>query len=267
MAQNAGSKVLLMGKSGSGKTSMRSIIFANLLARDTWRLGYTMDVAHSTVRFLGDLTLSLWDCGGQDRFMESFFLSQREHIFSNVEVLIYVFDIESQEKEKDMKTFEQTVEALKSNSPQAKIFCLLHKMDVILVEEERVRIFETRSEELQGLSSDLELVCFATSIWDETLYKAWSSIVHAMVPNKDAIALGLDKLCTLCDADEIVLFEKATFLVISHAHRTEHGDAHRFEKIRYGYIEFHILTYYLVISSSSLSCLVPIRMPSSIPWK
>ncbi len=34
-------KVLLMGKSGSGKTSMRSIIFANYVARDTRRLGAT----------------------------------------------------------------------------------------------------------------------------------------------------------------------------------------------------------------------------------
>ena len=31
-------KVLLMGKSGSGKSSMRSIIFSNFLARDTRRL-------------------------------------------------------------------------------------------------------------------------------------------------------------------------------------------------------------------------------------
>lgn len=34
-------QVLLMGKSGSGKTSMRSIIFANYVARDTRRLGAT----------------------------------------------------------------------------------------------------------------------------------------------------------------------------------------------------------------------------------
>jgi len=34
-------KVLLMGKSGAGKTSMRSIIFANYIARDTRRLGAT----------------------------------------------------------------------------------------------------------------------------------------------------------------------------------------------------------------------------------
>lgn len=30
-----------MGKSGSGKTSMRSIIFANYIAKDTRRLGAT----------------------------------------------------------------------------------------------------------------------------------------------------------------------------------------------------------------------------------
>lgn len=33
-----------MGKSGSGKTSMRSIIFANYIARDTTRLGATSKV-------------------------------------------------------------------------------------------------------------------------------------------------------------------------------------------------------------------------------
>lgn len=43
-------KVLLMGKSRSGKTSMRSIIFANYGAKDTMRLGPTLDVEHSHVR-------------------------------------------------------------------------------------------------------------------------------------------------------------------------------------------------------------------------
>lgn len=95
-------KVLLMGKSGAGKTSMRSIIFANYLARDTMRLGATIDVEHSHVRFLGNLVLNLWDCGGQEAFMENYFESQRDHIFRNVQVLIYVFDIESRELAKDV---------------------------------------------------------------------------------------------------------------------------------------------------------------------
>ena len=93
-AGNSKKKLLLMGKSGSGKTSMRSIIFANYLVRDTMRLAATYDVEHSHVRFLGNLVLNLWDCGGQYRFYESYFDSQRDTIFRNVEVLIYVFSIE-----------------------------------------------------------------------------------------------------------------------------------------------------------------------------
>lgn len=57
-------KVLLMGKSGAGKSSMRSIIFSNYAPRDVRRLGATIDVEHSRVKFLGNLTLNLWDCGG-----------------------------------------------------------------------------------------------------------------------------------------------------------------------------------------------------------
>lgn len=191
-------KVLLMGKSGSGKTSMRSIIFANYIARDTRRLGATIldrlhslqinsslstyslvdsvgntrtfDVEHSHVRFLGNLVLNLWDCGGQDTFMENYFTSQRDNIFRNVEVLIYVFDVESRELEKDMHYYQSCLEAILQNSPDAKIFCLVHKMDLVQ-EDQRDLIFREREEDLRRLSRPLECSCFRTSIWDETLYK------------------------------------------------------------------------------------------------
>ncbi len=48
-----------------------------------------VDVEHMNVRFLGNLVLNLWDCGGQFRFFESYF--ENDTIFRNVEVLIYVF--------------------------------------------------------------------------------------------------------------------------------------------------------------------------------
>ena len=39
-------------------------------------------------RLLGNLVLNLWDCGGQEAFMENYFASQRDNIFRNVEVKI-----------------------------------------------------------------------------------------------------------------------------------------------------------------------------------
>lgn len=45
---------------------MRAIIFKSQLAADTRRLGATIDVESSQIKFLGGLRLDLWDCGGQD---------------------------------------------------------------------------------------------------------------------------------------------------------------------------------------------------------
>ena len=42
---------------------------------------------------------------------------------------------------------------------------------------------------------------------------------------------ALQKLCEVCQADELVLFERATFLVISNAVLRPHSDVHRFEKV------------------------------------
>lgn len=77
----------------------------------------------------------------------------------------------------------------------------------------------------------MKITCYKTSIWDETLYQAWSSIVYSLIPNVRTLKTRLDQFCEMCGADEVVLFEKATFLVISHSCAKEHEDSHRFEKI------------------------------------
>jgi Ras-related GTP-binding protein A/B len=98
-----------------------------------------VEVEHASVRFLGNLVLNLWDCGGQESFMENYFTSQRDHIFRNVEVLIYVFDVESREIDRDFQYFHSCMDAIKQNSKDAKVFCLVHKMDLVQ-EELRERV-------------------------------------------------------------------------------------------------------------------------------
>ncbi|KAH8853494.1 Ras-related GTP-binding protein A [Schistosoma japonicum] len=200
------SQVLLMGKSGSGKTSMRSIIFANFIARDTRRLGPT------------------------NGFMESYFVNQRETIFRNVEVLIYVFDIESREVSKDLSYYRSCLDAVNQNSPGAKIFCLIHKTDMIS-EDKRDEIFQVRKQNIEAVTKPFTCSCFTTSIWDETLFKAWSKIVYELIPNIKTLESSLKQLCEVLEADEVILFERATFLEIACHSRVPHSDVHRFEKI------------------------------------
>lgn len=63
--------------------------------------------------------------------MENYFASQRDRIFKNVEVLIYVFDVESRDWEKDLHYYQSCLEAILANSKEARIFCLIHKMDLV----------------------------------------------------------------------------------------------------------------------------------------
>lgn len=66
---------------------------------------------------------------------------------------------------------------------------------------------------------------------DETLYKAWSAIVYTLIPNVQELEKHLKHFAEIIDADEVLLFERATFLVISHCQRKPHRDIHRFEKV------------------------------------
>lgn len=55
--------------------------------------------------------------------------------------------------------------------------------------------------------------------------------MHCLIPNINELQATLDTFCNICGADEIVLFEKTTFLVIANSATIRHPDEHRFEKI------------------------------------
>ncbi|KAF8920861.1 Gtr1/RagA G protein conserved region-domain-containing protein [Mucidula mucida] len=209
-------KVLLMGASGSGKTSMRSLIFSNNPASMTARLGATIDVEQNHVRFLGDLILNLWDCGGQDAFMDGYLTTQRSTIFQHVGVMIYVFDVETTEMNKDLEYYRDCLDGLRSHSKDAGVFLLVHKMDLV---KNHADVFAKKRKDLLSATGDTPATVFGTSIYDESLYKAWSSIVHTLIPNAAVLTKHLRTFAQICSAAEVVLFERTTFLVIATSHQ------------------------------------------------
>jgi Ras-related GTP-binding protein A/B len=207
----------------------------------TSRLGATIDVEQNHVRFLGDLILNLWDCGGQDAFMDSYLTTQRSTIFQNVVMMIYVFDVESREMHKDLEYYRDCLNGLNQFSPGAAVFLLIHKMD--LVRGTKSIVFGKKKSELQLASGDVDLTVFGTSIFDEqghtsspVLYvyaghhrcvaQAWSSIVHTLIPNRAVLSKHLTTFVEACSATEVILFERTTFLVIAHTSDTSSSPGH-----------------------------------------
>ncbi|KAM3146764.1 hypothetical protein pb186bvf_001294 [Paramecium bursaria] len=134
-------------------------------------------------------------------------------------LLIFVFDVENegQKANEELDVFQSIISTLATYSPNSNVFILIHKFDKIK-ESERKAVYERKHKEISQRADNINVQIkdvFATSIWDETLYKAWSFIVQSLIPNIEVISKSLQQLNDICSCDEVVLFEKSTFLIIS----------------------------------------------------
>lgn len=122
---------------------------------------------------------NLWDCGGQNAFTDNYLTAQKDTIFTNVAVLIYVFDITSTEWESDLKYFEDIIGTLRENSSDAGVWVLINKMDLADKEDPQRRKFAEKKAEILAVDEKVALETekkgllrvFGTTIWDESLYK------------------------------------------------------------------------------------------------
>ena len=60
-------------------------------------------------------------------------------------------------------------------------------------EEKRNDIFSNRESQLKAKAGNFTVEFFPTSIWENTLYKAWSKILVSIIPNKDKIKALLEQ--------------------------------------------------------------------------
>ena len=151
----------------------------------------------------------------QDAFTGTYLTTQKSHVFSDVGVLIYVFDVESRSFDRDLATYTAINTALAEYSPYAHVFALVHKIDLVNPEF-RIKVIANREAAINEASGPFKetLKVFGTSIWDQSLYKAWGGIVNSLIPNLDVMERYLWGLMGETMAEEITLFEKATFLAV-----------------------------------------------------
>ena len=117
-------------------------------------------------------------------------------------------------------------------SPEAKLFVLVHKMDMVL-QEEREEVFEKRKKELDTKKGRFDVTYFMTSIWEHSLYTAWAGITGILAKNLKEINALLKKFALVNDAEEVILFEKNSFLTLTYYNKKEspEKDSDKFERI------------------------------------
>lgn len=234
-------KVLLMGPSGGGKTSMRSMVFSNYLARDTARLGPTTHTHTLKVNFLGKHVLNMWDCGGQSRYVDEYLSTRRPTVFSGVAMLIYTCDVSALGRDAQaspapsdeansaqaatqywsypqiLENLSTVMTSVREFSPDARLFVILHKTDLIAQDQREMVISVRRREMVEALPAAIanDVTFFATNIWDDSLFDAWAAMLKYLLPSMKSLHDELRSLSVALGARELILFERSTFLSVA----------------------------------------------------
>lgn len=100
----------------------------------------------------------------------------------------------------------------------------------------RNQLFDERAEYIKANSLGFKDTAefWPTSIWDQSLYKAWTQIIYYLIPNAGSIEGLLKQLADVIDARELILYERTTCLMVTHVTRgleTQNPFTDRFERI------------------------------------
>ena len=158
----------------------------------------------------------------------------REYIFNDVEILVFVIEAKCKNNQnnnnEDLAYFQDCIKALEKFSPEAKVMVLVHKMDLVS-NHRKQSVFEKRQNDVNERGGSFKIKCYPTSIWENSLYKAWTQIVSELIMDMKKLKQALANFAMACNADEVILFEKSTFLLTCNYSKIEIIDDGRFEKI------------------------------------
>ena len=185
-------KILLMG--GSGKTSIYKVIFEGILPHKTQILQPTAQVEKPIIDFespgLGSNRekLNIWEAGKE---------FPTEEAFENTSLLLFIidaFDIEFYEEARsDLHNAIRLIRQYGTrpqhlNADQSNIFCFIHKMDRFPDANEKfqhlVNYFNVNPE---SAFKERKVNFFATSIFDSSIYNAWTRVIETLMPKSSKL--------------------------------------------------------------------------------
>jgi small GTP-binding protein len=143
-------KVIVSGLHNAGKTSILTALDKKYDFRDEiLELKPTIRVEYKKTSFLGRDAI-FWDMGGQEKYREMY-LSKADIYFSETDLLLYVMDIQDQEKfQASLDYFDSIVSYFRKNDMDIPIIITFHKYDP------EVRSYEEINEDIHYLREKIK---------------------------------------------------------------------------------------------------------------
>ncbi|CAI4062651.1 hypothetical protein SKDZ_07G4070 [Saccharomyces kudriavzevii ZP591] len=206
--------VLLMGVRRCGKSSICKVVFHNMQPLDTLYLESTSNP--SLEHFSTLIDLAVMELPGQLNYFEPSYDSER--LFKSVGALVYVIDSQD-EYINAITNLAMIIEYAYKVNPSINIEVLIHKVDG-LSEDFKVDaqrdIMQRTGEELLELGLDgVQVSFYLTSIFDHSIYEAFSRIVQKLIPELSFLENMLDNLIQHSKIEKAFLFDVNSKIYVS----------------------------------------------------
>ncbi|MCK4383219.1 MAG: 50S ribosome-binding GTPase [Candidatus Lokiarchaeota archaeon] len=162
-------KIIVIGLDNAGKTAILSKFGGRLGISDLANLQPTKGVDRRHIETEdSDIDLYIWDFGGQAQYRSKYF-DKPEQYFLQIDLLIYVIDVQDSERyAESFEYFEQVLEILSTLEEDPFILIYIHKADPDLKHDSETLLnIELLKDNLNQLlnSFDLDYEAYLTSIF------------------------------------------------------------------------------------------------------
>ena len=173
-------KILLMGLRRSGKSSIQKVVFHKMSPNETLFLEATNKIQKDDVSNSSFVQFSIWDFPGQVDFFDT------DMIFSGCGALIFVIDAQDDYLEALAKLNVTVVKAFEVN-PAIRLEVFIHKVDGLSDDTKKDTqrdIHQRATDDLTeaGLEQQVHLSFYLTSIYDHSIFEAFSKVVQKLIP-------------------------------------------------------------------------------------
>ena len=202
-------KIVLMGLSNAGKTCIYERVFEG---KKPWELLHqtaTKGISYRDYE-VGQMTKPMiWDLGGQQQYLDEYHGPLRKNIFKKASILLYVVDITDYDRFDTARIeFEWAANQVLTYNPNANLNVFLHKLDMIHDKEAVV----SHIKKVLSTNISHEINYHLTSIFDESLFKAWSDIIRELSPKSTFMNSILKQLKSQMGIKDAIVIEKSSGL-------------------------------------------------------
>ncbi|KAI9889912.1 MAG: hypothetical protein M1814_004635 [Vezdaea aestivalis] len=207
-------RLLLMGQSRSGKSSISSVVFHKMPPTETLFLESTSRIQKDATNSFMDF--QVWDFPGQIDFKDTDF--DMDTIFGDIGALIYVLDAQDEYLDA-IESLNRSILFLQQFYPNIKIEVFIHKVDG-LSDDFKLDIQREITQRIQDELSDegyenAPVSYHLTSIYDHSIFEAFSKVIQKLIPQLDALEGLLNLVSRACHYEKAYLFDVLSKIYIA----------------------------------------------------